>query len=665
MISVDNKKIQFACPLDCFDGCTLTAEVADGKVLGIEGKKDHPLTKGYICKKGAAHLERMYHPDRLLSPLKKTVTGWQEISWEDALEEVSEKLNDIKSQYGTLAVLHYYDSGYCGLSKMADKMFFNYYGGVTVPRGSLCWGAGIAAQKYDFGESRGHHPKDHLNAKTILLWGRNPYNTNLHLMEYLTQAKQQGTKIILIDPIKTKSAQIAAEHIAIKPGTDGALALGMAHHLIASGMINQQFIQNHVVGYEDYETYVKTFTLEKAAAVTGIDADTIRQLAEDYGKDQPACIILGYGLQRYSNGGSTIRCIDALGAITGNIGISGGGVNYGNRLIADYIDGEVSKSASAVENHRSFSRTFLGEYLEKENNPPIKAVFVTKSNPLVQGPNLEKTIRAFEKIEYKVVFDLFMTDTAKRADLIIPCTHIMEEEDLLLSSMFSPYLNYSEKVVEPRNGIIGEYEFFRALAKKMNLSQYPDIEKEEFLKRAVKPLEEAFRLTFEDLKNNFFTVENREIAWEDRNFATPSGKYELYSKRAEEEGLCPLPQYSPPLEGEIQYPLRLITPHPKDSLHSQHFAFTKEIPVVYIHSITADQYRLAQDDLARVTSKQGSLLVKVAVDDHVGRDLLMIYEGWWHQSGSVNFLTEALISDMGEQAAYYDCFCNIQRETGQ
>ena len=656
------KKISFACPLDCFDGCALMAEVSDGKVVRIEGNQEHPMTKGYVCKKGAQHLERMYHPERILRPLKKIGTGWQAISWEDALEEISEKLDYIRSEYGSLAVLHYYDSGYGGLSKMVDKMFFNHYGGVTVPRGSLCWGAGIAAQKFDFGESRGHHPRDHLHAKTILLWGRNPYNTNIHLMEYLTQAKKQGTKIISIDPIQTKSAQVAVEHIRIKPGTDGALALGMAYHLIDRGMIDPEFLQNHVIGFEDFEAYVKMFTPERVAAITGIDADTICRVAEHYGKEKPSCIILGYGLQRYSNGGNTVRCIDALGAITGNIGISGGGVNYGNRLIADYIGGEVLKSAVAIKNYRSFSRTFLGQYLEEENNPPIKAVFVTKSNPLVQGPDLERTIRAFEKIEYKVVFDMFMTDTAKQADLVIPCTHVMEEEDLLLSSMFTPYLNYSQKVVEPRDGIIGEYEFFRALAKKMNLNQYPDIEKDEFLRRAVKPLEEAFHTTFESLKESFFTIPNREIAWEERVFATPSGKYELYSQEAKREGLSPIPQYIPAMEGEIKYPLRLITPHLKDSLHSQHFAFIKEIPRVYINEATAEKYSLKEHGFAKVTSKQGSLRVKIVIDNNVGADLLMIYEGWWHQSGSVNFLTEALISDMGEQAAYYDCFCNITSE---
>ncbi|MTI54849.1 molybdopterin-containing oxidoreductase family protein [Geosporobacter ferrireducens] len=659
---MERKYIQFACSLDCFDGCAFTAEVLDGEVVRIEGNQEHPLTKGYVCKKGAQHLERMYHPERILRPLKKVGTKWQEISWDDALEEISDKLKDIRSKDNTLSVLHYYDSGYGGISKMVDKMFFNYYGSITVPRGSLCWGAGIAAQQYDFGESRGHHPRDHLHAKTILLWGRNPHNTNIHLMEYLTQAKKQGTKIVLIDPIQTKSAQVATEHIGVKPGTDGALALGMAHCLIEQDMVDHEFIHNHVIGYENFKDYVKTFTPERVADITGVDADTIYRLAAYYGKDKPSCIILGYGLQRYSNGGNTVRCIDALGAITGNIGISGGGVNYANRLLADYIGGEVPKSAATGKKHRSFSRAFFGQYLEEENEFPIKAVFVTKANPLVQGPNLERMIRAFKKIEYKVVFDMFMTDTGKQADLFIPCTHVMEEDDIFLSSMFTPYLNYSQKAVEPRAGIIGEYEFFRALAKKMDLEQYPDIEKDEFLRRAVKPLEDAFQITFEDLKKTFFTIPYREIAWSERNFSTPSGKYELYSRQAEQDGLSPLPQYIPAMEGAIEYPLRLITPHPKDSLHSQHFAFKNKMPNVYINEATANKYGLKQGDFAKITTKQGSLLVKVEIDNNVGIDLLMIYEGWWHQSGSVNLLTEALISDMGEQAAYYDCFCNIKPE---
>ena len=262
-----------------------------------------------------------------------------------------------------------------------------------------------------------------------------------------------------------------------------------------------------------------------------------------------------------------------MGALTGNIGIKGGGVNYSNKLIAEYVGGEVKKSDKYVKDRRTYSQTKLAEFIMKADNPPIKCLFITKSNPLVQVPNINRTIEAFKKVEFKVVIDMFMTDTARHADLVLPTTSVLEEEEFIYSSMYSPYLNYSNRVVEPVNGIMGEYELFRALARKMNLRDYPDIEREEFFKRALKPLMENFKVSYEYLKENFFTIKNREIPWKDKKFGTPSGKYELYSETAKEKGVSPIPHYIPADYDREDYNLRLITPHFKNSLHSQHFAF--------------------------------------------------------------------------------------------
>jgi len=654
------EKIRFSCSLDCFDVCSIIATVKDGNVIKVEGDKNHPLTQGTICEKGRKHLERLYHPERIRRPRKRINDAWIDISWEDALNEISEKLIEIKGKYGTSAVMHYNDSGYGGLGKSVDEMFFNYYGGVTVPRGSLCWAAGIKAQKYDFGNVRGHHPQDHLNAKNIIIWGRNPYNTNMHLMPYLVKAREKGVLIRVIDPIRTKTADFADEHIYVRPATDGALALGMAHIIIEEGLIDQAFIDEHVVGFEEFKNYVKGFTPDRTADITGIEKNVIRRLAVTYATQKPSCIILGYGMQRYSNGGNNVRCIDALGAITGNIGVPGGGINYANKLFSRYIGGEVEKSNSYSKVKRSFSRAKFGEFLESVKEPSIQCLFVMKANPIVQAPDINRTMEAFKQVEFKVVIDMFMTDTAQLADMVLPCTSVMEEEDIIYSSMFTPYFNYSHRVVEPPEGLLGEYEFFRCLAKKMNLKDYPDIEKEEFLRRAFEPLQNSFGVTLEDIKKGSFTIPDHQIAWKDRNFETPTGKYELYSESAEKDGLSPIPEYIEALKGEKKYPLRLITPHIKESLHSQHFAFINDIPTVHLNGKTLKVYNLRDGKIAFIESRQGKLKAIVKMDDKVGDDLLMIYQGWWHRSGSVNFLTEALHADMGEQAAYYDCFCSIE-----
>lgn len=651
--------IKFTCPMDCFDACGMIATREEGRVIKVEGDPAHPLTKGYVCEKGRQHLERLYHPERIKTPRKRVGDTWIDITWEAAIDEISSKLIKIKNEHGTTAVLHCSDAGYGGLSKSVDKMFFNHYGGVTVSRGSLCWSAGIQGQKYGFGDSQGHHPKDHLNAKTIIIWGRNPYNTNLHLMEYLAQAKKQGTHIVLIDPIRTKTANTASEHVYIKPSTDGALALGMAHVIIEEGLADQGYINQHVKGYEAFKEYVADFTPERVEKITGIDQGTIKRLAISYAVNKPSCIIIGYGLQRYINGGNNVRCIDALGAITGNIGISGGGVNYANKGVSHYIKGEVAKSEGFIKSQRTYSKTKLGEFLETAEAPSIKCIFVTKANPLVQVPNIPRTMEAFTKVDFKVVIDMFMTDTARLADVVLPCTSIMEEEDIIYSSMFSPYASYSSKVVEPPEGIIGEYEFFRRLARKMELEEYPDINQVEFLERAIQPLKDKFGITLNELKHTYFSIPGREIPWQDGRFQTSSGKFELYSETAITEWASPLPTYIPALEGDREFPLRLITPHCKNSLHSQHFAFTSEAPVVYLNKNTFTANGLETEGFVRIESKQGALIAKPELDENIGDGILMIYEGWWHKSGSVNILTEDIISDIGEQAAIYDCFCKI------
>jgi len=654
------KRIKFTCPLDCFDICTMVALVKDDRITKIEGDKDHPFTQGFICKKGKKHLERLYHPKRILNPKKKVNGKWIDISFEEALDEIAEKLVKIKEKYGPSAVLHFYDSGYGGISKTVDKMFFNYYGGATVHTGSLCWGAGIEAQKIDFGGNKGHAPEDLLNSKTIIIWGRNPADTNIHLMKYLTEAKKRGVYIYLIDPIRTNTARIVSKHVSIKPSTDGALALGMANYIINEGLLDEDFIKNYVKGYDEYKEYVQRFTLDYVEEVTGIHRNEIKELAESYAKNKPSSIIIGYGIQRYKNGGNNIRAIDALGAITGNIGVNGGGVNYSNKLIGDYIQGEVAKSDKYAVNRRTYSKAKLAQFIMNADNPPIKCLFITKSNPLVQVPNINATIKAFEKVDFKVVIDMFMTDTAKAADLVLPATSILEEDDFIYSSMFSPYLNYSKQVIQPINDIIGEYEIFRTLAKKVGLKEYPDIDREEFFRRELRSIMEEFDISYEYLKENPFTIKNRDIPWKDKEFDTPSGKYELYSEIAKEKGLSPIPVFIHEKKTEDEYNIRVITPHHRDSLHSQHFAFKEGKPIAYINERTLKKNNLDVTRAATIKTKYGKLTVNLETSENIGDDIIMIYEGWWHKNGSVNLLTPDEISDIGEQAVYYECFCSIK-----
>lgn len=655
------KEIHFSCPMDCFDVCGLIAAVENDRVVSIRGDKEHPLTRGACCKKGLKLLERLYHPQRLTSPLRRTAKGWAKITWTEAIDEIAEKFTQSIRRFNSSSILNYSSSGYGGLIKKIDEVFFNYLGGVTDSRGSLCWGAGIAAQRYDFGSVLGHHPDDIARAKTIVLWGRNPADTNLHLVPSLAKARKSGATVALIDPRRSTSAKMADIHLAIRPATDGALALGLANVIVENGWHDREFISQRVHGFDAYRKYIRDFPPERVERITGVAREHIVELARTYSGEKPAGIFIGYGLQRYSNGGNTVRCIDALGAITGNIGLSGAGVNYANQSFPKYTAGEIKKSKSYARNRRTFSVAKVAEFLETANDPPIKCMMISKANPLVQGPDITRALKAFEGVEFKVVIDMFMTDTARHADLVLPCTSVLEEEDIIYTGMFSPYINFSVRAVDPPKGVMSEYDFFAALARRMAITRYPFISPKDFLRGAIQPLKEKFGVGYDELKNKYcFSLPGREIPWQDGVFATPSGKYELYSERALKDGQSPLPVFIEGEKGDKQYPLRLLTPHTKNSLHSQHFAFVDDKPEAFLHSLTLQAYHLEDGGLARVCSPQGELLVRVQSDDRFADDMVVIYEGWWHKSGSVNFLTHSGISDMGEQAAYYDCFCRIE-----
>ncbi len=656
-----NHILKFACPLDCFDACGLLAEVVDGRVARVRGNPDHPLTQGRICIKGKKLLERLYHPQRLLAPRVKEGRRWKTISWEAALDIIARQFANAVRDHGSHSILYYADSGYGGLVKSVDDLFFKKIGGVSSPRGSLCWAAGMAAQRYDFGDVRGHAPHDLAKARCILIWGRNPVATNPHLVPFLQQARRRGATLIVIDPLNTLSARQADIHLQPRPGTDGALALGMAHHLLATGRIDEAFITRHTRGFKRFAQTLKAYTPEHAGAITGLDADTIRRTATQYADQSPASIIIGMGLQRYANGGNTVRCIDALGAMTGNIGRSGGGVNYANRSITRWIDRDGGAPNDAPPPRgRTFPLPRMAHFIRSAKTPPIAVTMIAKANPLVQMPDIRSLQSALAQVPFKIVIDMFMTDTARAADLVLPCTSILEEEDLVFSSMFSPYLNYASQAVPPPEGMLGEYEMFRQLARRLRLSSYPDIPARTFLENAIRPLTREFGVTLDSLQTAPFKLPDEDVPWSDGNFATPSGRYAFYSRNAMADGNPPLPTYIATLAAPPAFPLRLLTPHHAHSLHSQHFAFRYDRPVASIHPDEAEPLKLSSGQAILVISPQGQIQATLVLDPGVAPGILKIDQGWWHQSGSVNQLTNDTLSDMGENAAYFESFCRIE-----
>ena len=666
------KKISHGCTLDCADCCKFNVYVKNDDIIKIEGDKEHPYTKGFICKKGLAHLKRLNHSKRIYKPLIKSNDNWKEIEFDEAINIMVKKLSYYKSKFGSKSVLYYEQYGNGTVLKSIGEKFFNFYGGVSLSKGGPCWSAGIAAQKLDFGDSRSHSLEDMLNSKNIFVWGKNPANTTIHTMQMIKRAKKKGSKIIVIDPIETATAKLADKYIKIKANGDKALALAMGQIIIKNKLYDEKYIRLYVNGFEEYKSYILSLNIKDLSKECGVEIYTIEELVKLYCQKY-STILLGFGMQKYKNGGMTIRLIDALGAITGQIGFSGGGVNYANKVYPKILNTDPYDSEK-FSNNRYYYINEISEFIEKCNlgntyykndifinheddkgdyelNIPIKMAIITKSNLLNQLANINNLKRALSKVEFKVCFDMFITDTVKECDLFIPVTSQLESEDLLFSSMMNPYLVYNEKILEPQEKLMDEYYFFMEVAKRLKMSNYPIVTKKEYLEKVIYPLKNINSdISLEYLKNNYFTL-HKDVAWSDKNFVNESGKFEIIN--CEEIKKFEANKYK-----DISK-LRLLTNHGRDSLSSQHFMDDDGIAIAYINEKEAKRSNINNNEIIYLKSENGQIKVKINIDKSIGDNIIMMFVGWWERHGNPNFLTNSGISDIGGQITYNETFVEI------
>ncbi|MGL6105427.1 molybdopterin-dependent oxidoreductase [Romboutsia sp.] len=655
------KKLSHGCTLDCFDCCKFNVYVDNNKVVKIEGDKEHPYTKGFICNKGREHLKRLNHKERIYSPMLKVNGEWKVITFEEAINVIAEKLKFYRKIYTSKSILYYTQYGSGSVLKDIGDIFFNFYGGVSRTKGGPCWSAGMKAQKYDFGRQKSHSLEDMLNSKNIFVWGKNPAYTTIHTMQMIKEAKKKGIKIIVIDPIETATAKIADIYIRIKPGTDSALAMAMTKIIIDEKFYDEDYIKSYVVGFEQYREYIEGLTLEELITECQISEEQIRELVRLY-TEKYSTIYLGYGMQKYKNGGNTIRAIDALGAITGQIGFSGGGVNYANKVYPGVINTDPYNSENYSNNKEFYVSdisNFINNSFEDEKQIPIKMAVITKSNLLNQLPNLIELEKSLSNIEFKVCFDMFMTDTANACDLFIPCTNTLESEDLLYSSMSNPYIIYNEKAIEPKHKLMDEYYFFMELAQKLNMKEYPNVPKEEYLNKVIEPLKVYDKeISLEKIKNTYFTI-HEPIPWKDKKFNTPTGKFELYSDIAKEDGLSPMPIY---IESKKEKKFRLLTNHHRESLASQKFIDKKGRSKAYINEKMAININIENNEVVSLRSKDIDIQVEINIDNSISDNVVMMYAGWWKEHGNPNYLIVSDISDMGGQITYNETFVDIMKQ---
>ncbi|WP_196000548.1 molybdopterin-dependent oxidoreductase [Clostridium sp. 1001271B_151109_B4] len=663
-------KLSHGCTLDCADCCKFNVYIDKNEVIKIEGDKEHPYTKGFICKKGLAHLKRVNHEKRLYNPLLKVNGEWKEVSFNEAIDIMAKRLKEYKNEFGSKSILYYEQYGNGSLLKSIGEKFFNFYGGVSLAKGGPCWSAGIAAQKLDFGDSKSHSLEDMMNSNSILVWGKNPANTTIHTMQMIRKAKANGSKIIVIDPIETATATLSDKYIRIKPNGDLALALAMGKVIIENEFFDEEYIKSYVNGFEEYKEYVLSLNIEELSLECGVEINEINELVRLY-CEKYSTILLGFGMQKYKNGGITIMAIDALGAITGQIGFSGGGVNYANKVYPKILNSDPYNSGKIASN-RYFYTSEISEFIEKcslgktyykdnifignkdesdyDLNIPVKMAVITKSNLVNQLPNVNKLKKSLSKIDFKVCFDMFMTDTAKVCDLIIPTSSQLESEDLLFSSMMNPYLIYNEKLIEPREKLMDEYYFFMELAKAMGLNDYPYVEKIDYLKKVIEPLKDInSNINLEFIKNNYLTL-HKNIAWEDKKFMTKSRKFEIirisdFNKKVN----C----------NENKGKIRLLTNHGRDSLSSQHFLDEDGIAIAYINENISKNLNIDSNEIVYLKSDNGQIKVRINIDSSISDNVVMMFVGWWGKHGNPNVLTNSGISDIGGQITYNETFVDI------
>ena len=659
----------------------MRVEVRDGRLVGVASHSGNPATAAGPCLKGLSYVERVYSPDRLLHPLIRRPDGsFGRASWNDALEVIAAKLDALRAQPGPRSVLYYHGSGTKGLLNGVGDAFWTLYGGCTTTYGDLCWPAGLEATRLTLGDNRHSAPADIANARLIVLWGKNPAETNIHQTAFIETALDRGARLIVVDPRRTLSAESAELLVQPVPGTDGALALGVARLLAERGLVDEAFVREHVLGFDEYRAMLEEYPADRVAVLTGVPEPVIERLAEAIGTVRPLTICAGFGMQRYTNSGQTMRAILALLALTGNIGRPGAGWVYAN-LQTQVFGGVRDPIAFFPPAHDdapirvSVSTARLGAAIAEQRDPPIRMAWIERGNPATQQPHTGAVLRALRALDLVVVVDQFLTDTAREAHVVLPAKTMFEQSDVI-GAYWHHHLQLKQKVIAPPGEVKPESEVYWLLAQRLGLERTAmerelvppgDAAVEAYLERRLAHLP---GVTLERLREGPVAAPGAEdVAFAGLVFPTPSRRIELLSEEAAARwGVDALPRYAPPVESPCErFPLRLLTPNTKDRIHSQ-FGNLPSIralapaPFLALAPEDAAPRGLADGDRARVFNERGSVELVVRLDCTLRPGCAVAYNGWWGQEGGgINVLSCARETDVAHGAAFHDNAVEVER----
>jgi len=686
--AIGHTVVRGACPHDCPDTCALHISVANGRAIKVEGDPDHPTTRGVLCTKVARYLERTYSDQRVLHPLKRVGakgTGrFERIGWDEALHTIAERFKAITdSDDGPQAILPYSYAGTMGLLQYGsmDRRFFHKLGASLLDR-TICATAGKAGYAATIGASIGTDLEQFENAKLILIWGSNPIVSNLHLWSRVQEAKRRGAKLVAIDPYRSQTAEKCHEHLALLPGTDAALALGMMHVLIAEDLLDRDYIDRYTLGFDALEQRVREYPPARVAALTGLPEDRIVALARDYGRIAPAVIRLNYGMQRHAGGGMAIRTVACLPALIGAWRHAAGGALLSSSGTYPINTAALERPELIWNRPRTINMSTIGDALLGAADPPIRALFVYNSNPVAVAPQSGKVVAGFARDDlFCVVHDVFLTDTADYADIVLPATTQLEHLDVH-SSYGHLYALANNPAIAPLGEAKPNTEVFRLLAARMGFDEPCFSESDESMaaNAFIAGHPRMAGIDWATLKAQGWqrlNVPTPFAPFAQGNFPTPSGKCEFYSETLGRQGLDPLPTYTPPRESAVsdpalarRFPLALLSPPARNALNSTFgalpvFLETEKTPWLDIHAEDAAARGIGEGDRVRVYNDRGAFVVTVRITDRTRPGVVVAPSIWWRKLSpdgtNANMVTGQALTDMGRAATFYDALVEVAR----
>jgi anaerobic selenocysteine-containing dehydrogenase len=673
------ERIHGACPHDCPDTCGVITEVEDGRAVRFYADPSHPIAQGWLCSKVRPYLDHVYHPDRLLYPMRRVGDkgggAWKRISWAEAIAETVTRWREVIASYGAESILPYSYSGTLGLVQGAvcNARLWNRLGASQLER-SICGAAAELAVESTLGARWSPPVSDLEHSQVVILWGHNPVSTAPHFLPFLRKAQHRGCRLVVIDPLRTPSAQGAELHLAPRPGTDGWLALGLAHVIVAEGLHDQSWLEAHALGWPEFSGRLANFPPARVAERTGLAETEIVQLARLYGTSKPGLIKMADGVNRTRNGGQNVRAICALPALTGQYGEKGGGLAYSSSGYTVWDRETVQRTRDCPPAGRMINMNRLGAAL-LEAKPPIQALYVFNANPVTSSPATGRIVAGLMRNDlFTVVHELYLTDTARYADIVLPATSQLEHADLHRAYGHT-LIAYNRQAIAPRGECKSNWEVMTILAKELGLTepwlrQTPDEIIEDVLAATARHNPRLRGMSLAKLQVNGAVPMQLdfETPFEGGSFPTPSGKVELLCPSLAEKGYDPLPGNFVDDDCSAEE-LCLVSPA------SHHFVssslagqekqrYSQGEQTVEIHSSDAAARGLCAGDRVRIENERGWFEATCVVSDRVRPGVAASVKGPWHMhhgGRGVNCTTSDELADLAGQSIFHSNHVRLRK----